>query len=95
MRIKKVDANQKQIVQGLRKYPGISVSHTHIIGDGFPDIVVGFRGSNFLFEIKDGSKPPSARKLTPDEEIWHNKWAGQIEIVKNIDEILNLMDYPF
>jgi hypothetical protein len=94
MRIKKVDANQKEIVEGLRKYPGISVAHTHILGDGFPDIVVGCRGVNYLFEIKDGSKPPSARKLTEDETLWHGRWGGQVNIVMNLEDILAVMKYP-
>jgi hypothetical protein len=27
-------------------------------------------------EIKDGSKVPSARKLTEDQVTWHNRWNG-------------------
>jgi hypothetical protein len=29
-----------------------------------------------LLEVKDGSKPPSAQKLTPQQEIWHRDWRG-------------------
>ena len=64
----KVDNNQREIVKKLRKIPGVTVSITSALGDGFPDIVVGYKGVNHLIEIKDGSKPPSRRKLTPAEE---------------------------
>ena len=73
MRAARTDTNQKAIVFALRRL-GCSVKPTHMVGDGFPDIVVGFRNSNYLFEIKDPDKPPSARKLTPMENKFHIKW---------------------
>lgn len=87
MRAAKIDANQKEIVAALRKL-GASVSSTATIGKGFPDLIVGFRGVNYLLEVKTGSKPPSERKLTPDQVLFHAKWTGQIVVVKNIDEAL-------
>ena len=91
MRAKRVDANQKKIVEQLRKI-GASVTVTSMIGEGFPDVVVGFRGKNFLIEIKDESKSPSQRKLTPDEQRWHLRWRGQAAICKNFDEILDIIN---
>ena len=38
-------------------------------------------------EAKDGSKPPSARKLTPDEERFRMDWKGGYRIVENIDHV--------
>lgn len=87
MRAKRVDANQKQIVAALRKIPGVTVHLTHMVADGFPDIVVGYKGRNYLFEIKDGSKPPSAQKLTPDEQVFHDTWKGQVNIATCFDDI--------
>lgn len=29
-----------------------------------------------LMEVKDGAKPPSARRLTPDQLDWHAAWQG-------------------
>lgn len=81
----KKDANQDDIVSGLRAI-GATVAITHMLGDGFVDIVVGFRGFNYLLEIKDGSKPPSRRKLTPDEQTFHEGWNGQIDIVESVDD---------
>jgi hypothetical protein len=92
MRIKKVDRNQPEIVRQLRKIPGVSVAHTHIVGDGFSDLVVGYKGKNYLCEVKDPAKPPSARKLTPDEEEFHTKWTGQIAVVESVTDVLKLIN---
>lgn len=87
---KRIDANQPEIVQTLRQV-GATVQHLHEVGKGCPDILVGFRGQNWVFEIKDGSKPPSKRKLTPDEAEWHQGWNGQIDVVNNSDEALRII----
>lgn len=84
---KRVDGNQAEIVKELRR-AGATVQHSHAIGHGCPDLIIGFRGENFLLEVKDGSKPPSKRRLTPDEEKWHAAWAGQVAIVTSSDEAL-------
>ncbi len=89
--IKRTDRNHAEIINALRKIPNLSVFSTHEVGKGFPDIVVGYKGINYLIEIKDGNKPPSARKLTPDEVKFHSNWRGQIKIVNNLDEVLNLL----
>ena len=86
-RAAKVDDNQAVIVAAYRGV-GASVTPTHTAGDGFPDLAVGFRGQNFLVEVKDGEKPPSRRKLTPDQEEWHRAWRGQVAVVKNVSEAL-------
>ena len=90
--IRKTDANHKMIIDQLRKIPGISVFSTHTIGKGFPDIVVGYKQKNYLFEIKDGAKVKSAQKLTEDEIKFHTKWTGQISIITTFEEALNYMD---
>lgn len=89
--IKRTDRNHAEIINALRKIPNISVFSTHEVGKGFPDIVVGYKGVNYLIEIKDGNKPPSARKLTDAELQFHSNWRGQIKIVNNLDEVLNLL----
>lgn len=40
---KRIDANQPLLVRSWRD-TGASVAHTHVIGGGFPDVVVGVRG---------------------------------------------------
>ncbi len=101
---KRVDANQKVIVAALED-AGATVTHLHEVGKGCPDILVGYgkqehetllevvytEGSNYLMEIKDGSKPPSKRKLTPAQKKWHNEWRGQVAIVYDIDDALRVI----
>ena len=92
MRARKIDANQTEIVEGLRKI-GCSVAVTSAAGNGFPDLVVGYYGQNFLIEVKDGNKPPSRQKLTPEQEQFHINWRGQIAIVKSLDEAIDVVLY--
>lgn len=89
-RAAKVDRNQKEIVTQLRRF-GASVYPTHMVGRGFPDIVVGYRGINYLFEIKDNLQPPSKQRLTPDELAFFEMWKGSIYKVTTIDECIKLM----
>ena len=82
----KVDANQHTICNFLRSFPGVAYYVTSGLGKGFPDIVVSYQGVNDLWELKDGEKPPSAQKLTPQEWEFHEKWKGSIAIVRSVDE---------
>ena len=79
-RAARVDANQAEIVRDLRAI-GCSVAITSTVGDGFPDLVVGISNLNYLVEIKDGSKPPSARKLTPAQVDFHRDWRGSVHVI--------------
>ena len=83
----KSDQNQNGIVSDLRK-AGCSVQHLVSVGQGCPDLLVGRAGHNYLLEIKDGRKPPSQRKLTPDQVTWHKQWRGSVSVVKNREEAL-------
>lgn len=76
----KTDANQAEVVKALRSI-GASVQPLHQIGKGCPDLLVGYWGKNMLMEVKDGAKPPSERKLTPDQVVWHAGWRGSVVVV--------------
>ena len=65
-RAARVDANQGEIDGALRAM-GWLVWPTHQLGKGFPDRLIAKGGRLVLFEVKDGAKVPSARKLTEDE----------------------------
>lgn len=54
----RIDGNQAQIVRALRQV-GATVLSLADMGDGCPDLLVGFRGFNILLEVKDGSASPS------------------------------------
>lgn len=89
-RAARIDANQKQIVAALRQ-AGCSVQSLAPVGKGCPDLVVGRDGRNFLIEVKDGAKVPSARKLTEDEKRWQEQWQGQVCVVEDVDQALQLV----
>lgn len=84
-RAAKIDDNQAEIVEALERI-GATVQSLASIGKGCPDLLVGFRGVNYLMEVKDGSKPPSARVLTHDEIDWHAKWYGQKCVVESVED---------
>jgi hypothetical protein len=86
VKYKKIDDNQNAIVKLLRKLGATVEPRLAQIGKGCPDILVGYEGLNYLVEIKDGAKSPSQRKLTPDEQLWHDQWRGQVRIIETEEE---------
>lgn len=86
-RAAKIDANQPEVVSALRGI-GATVQPLHSVGKGCPDLLVGFRGRNVLLEVKDGSLPPSARKLTEDQDEWHAGWKGAVSVVRSAEEAI-------
>lgn len=89
-RAPRLDANHAAIVAALRA-AGATVQSLAAVGDGCPDLLVGFAGHNYLIEVKDGTKPPSARRLTPEQERWHAAWAGQAAIVSSLAGVRDLL----
>lgn len=94
-RAAKVDANHGKIVAALRK-AGASVFSGAALGQGFPDLIVGYGGRTFLCEVKDGSKPPSARKLTDDQVKFKADWKGDwtlLESIEGVQHFIAQIDY--
>lgn len=81
-RAARTDENQAEIVAALRKI-GVSVTPTHAIGAGFPDLVCGHRGHTRLLEIKnrDGD-------LTEDQCKFVLSWRGDYHVVRSVREAL-------
>lgn len=82
---KRVDENQKDITKAFRE-GGASVLILSSVGKGCPDLCIGFNGLNYLIEVKNEHKPPSARKLTEHEQLFFDKWKGQVMVIKSVDE---------
>ena len=89
-RAAKTDANQAEIVAALRNI-GASVHDTSAVGRGFPDLVVGMRGRNYLIECKDGAKVPSARKLTPDQIEFKATWRGHWAVAISAEDAVSIV----
>ncbi len=77
VRHKKVDANQADIVEDLRK-AGLSVELDH------DDILVGHQGKTYWFEIKTGPKA----KVKDSQKRLLKEWKGHYKIVWSTEMIL-------
>jgi hypothetical protein len=81
----RTDANQMGIVRALRQIPGVSVFETHMVGKGFPDIVIGYKGKNTLIELKATSKD----KLTLPEQSFQLYWTGEVFVCSTLGTVLD------
>lgn len=90
-RAARTDANQDAIVAALRAY-GCSVQSLAALGKGCPDLLVGFRGQNWLMECKrqreDRKKRPD---LTDDQVDWMRDWRGVVHVVLSADDALSFV----
>jgi hypothetical protein len=89
-RVRKVDANQPDIVATFRAL-GCEVWITSEIGRGAPDLVIRKGAEVRLIEVKNGFKPPSARKLTPDEEEFKDKWEPVYAVIETQEQAHQLV----
>lgn len=85
----RTDANQKEIDKALRGV-GASVLPLSNVGAGCPDRLVGYRGVNYLLEIKNrnGFAARKSEGRTPAQIEFHQKWEGQVFTVFNIEDAL-------
>lgn len=91
------DSNHAQVRDALRK-AGWRVTDTGHVGNGFPDLVAQKHDRVEFIEVKDGSKPPSARKLTEDEADLHAalKQAGvEVRIIESVEQAIRLGEEDF
>ena len=84
----RIDANQPEIVKAFRSL-GWSVLIISQLKNCF-DILVSKNGRTVAVEIKDGSKPPSARKLTEGEQEFKDGWQGEYRIIESVDDVIKL-----
>lgn len=85
------DDNHNEIVATFRAL-GCGWADTYQLGGGFPDGVAEINTQTVLVEIKDGAKPPSARKLTPDEAKFHASWRGRMVVIESVDDVIRLVN---
>jgi len=83
------DDNEQSIIKAMRA-EGAYVKQ--INDEGLFDLLVSHRGETLLIEVKDGAKPPSARRLTDAEQKFHDEWPGSdLYIVNSVEEALLLL----
>lgn len=84
----KVDANQPAIVEALRGVPGISVK------TGVDDILVGYKGRDYWYEIKNPATVSKKKKKVRESAIKDSQkslkaeWCGHYRIVWKVEQIL-------
>ena len=83
MRAAKVDANQAEIVKALRDV-GADVLSIAQLGHNAPDLIVGFRGENYIFEVKASKKS----KLRPGQVIFALNWRGKYSRINSVADAL-------
>ena len=92
----KTDANQAAIIEALREIDGCDAVSTASLGDRFPgDIMVGYRGSNLCFEIKNPEYPNAHKERRERQARFRDRWPGQCAIVSGIAEIIEAMTGGF
>ena len=87
----RVDSNHQAVVRAFEKC-GCAVVSLAQLGGGIPDLLVCIGRTAYLVEVKDGTRPPSERKLTPDQEKFHAGWRGTIFIVLDALQVLGLVN---
>ena len=88
------DHGEQDIIKAMRACG----AYVKAINDeGTFDLLVGYTGGSgrfytLLIEIKDGTKPPSARRLTDAEQKFHDEWPGDnLYIINSVQEALDLL----
>lgn len=84
----RTDANQSRIIAALRA-AGATVTVLSKVGSGCPDIIAGWHGHNYFFEIKNLTG--RGNRLTDAQTKWINRWAGQIAVVYNEQDALAVL----
>lgn len=84
----KVDRNQQIIVEALRTI-GASVAITSSVGDGFPDLVVGYRDRTILIEVKTRTG-----RLTPSQLVFAARWRGELYLCRDLEDVAIALGLP-
>lgn len=82
----RLDDNQREVAAALRA-AGCLVLSLADLGYGAPDLLVQAHGRLVLLEIKDGRKPPSARKLTRYEQQFQ-QLGWRVDVVESVRDAL-------
>ena len=90
-RAAKIDANQPDIVKALKKIKGVSVEVGH------DDILIGYEGRTYWYEIKDPEKlfkkdgSFKEGEIKPSQTRLASEFLGHYKIVWSIEMILEDM----
>ena len=86
---KRVDANQKEIINAFKKM-GASVFDASHIGAGFPDLLLGYGRKTVLIEIKSSEKA----KFTDSQVRFMGEWKGSaVSRINDIQGAITLIKF--
>lgn len=84
----KADDNQKELVAALRKL-GASVHSLHRVGEGVPDLLVGYQNKTYLFEVKNRK---GKNKIGEAQRVFMLKWqGGTAKVVRDLGDVLEAL----
>ena len=84
---KRVDLNHQEVVKTLRSL-GATVFDASRMGQGFPDLVVGYNHQTVLVEIKSGE----AKKFTAAQLKFMADWKGSAVVrINDVDGAIRLI----
>lgn len=84
------DAGEAEIIRALE---GVGAMVEQLEMPAGPDLLVGFRGQNWLLEVKGpigpkGGTSKHGQQLGADQLKWHQTWKGQVTVVRSPSEAL-------
>lgn len=80
-----------EIWEALRK-KGCSVQPLCMLGTDLPDLLIGYRGANWLISIKGGKNLPSNYQFSEDKISWCKNWRGEIFVISTVQEALDIVN---
>jgi hypothetical protein len=84
---KRVDLNHQEVVKALRSL-GASVFDASRMGQGFPDLVVGYKQQTVLVEIKSSEQ----KRFTNAQLKFMAEWKGSAVVrINDIDGAIRLI----
>ena len=87
-RAAKKDANHNEVTDAFTSlgYSVLDISQLK----NCCDAIVAKAGKTIAIEIKDGSKPPSQRKLSEGEIKFRDNWLGRWALIESVEDVLKL-----
>ena len=87
-RAAKKDANHNEVADAFKSlgYSVLDVSQLK----NCCDLIAAKGKRTIAVEVKDGSKPPSARKLSSGEMQFKADWCGEWALVESVNDVIEL-----
>ncbi len=86
------DANERGIIDA---FEGLQCLVWQLCEEEPSDLLILIKGATHdrlrLVEIKDPSKPPSKRRLTPTQKRTHSVWP--IHVIQTVDQVVDLVAF--